>query len=121
MSISCTDTETFKLYQEIPPVELRIGTSPTSAGRVEKFVAAGRLMARLDAIGRKQHMILSLTEAGQPLPQQHVDAMNLYLHHNKGLRSFKRVHQSGTISNKYAWSEFREKLNIPTLAVLVSV
>ncbi len=121
MAIPYKETDGYKLYAEIPVIELRVAAKEGSAGRVEKFDDAGRLMHRLDEIGRRQHFILSLTEAGQPMPPQHVEAMNLYLHNNTGLRSFKRVHQSGTAYNKFAWSEFRERLNIPTLAVIMPV
>lgn len=119
MALDYKDSEGFRLYQQIPPVELRVGAK--LPGRVERYDHAGHLLRRLDVLGREQKHILGLTEAGQPLPEQHVEALNLYLHSCKGLRSFKRVNQSGSALNKYAWSEFRAKLNIPELAVLVSV
>jgi hypothetical protein len=120
MAIPFEQTEGFKLYLEIPPVELRVTTSLTSAGKVERYNSAGRLMHRLDEIGRRKLIILSLTEGGQVMPAQHVEAMNLYLHNNHGMRSFKRVCQT-RFANKFGWAEFRERLNIPTLAILVNV
>lgn len=119
MAIPFKETDGYRLYLQIPPVELRHGAK--LPGRLEKFDDAARLMHRLDELGRLRKNILSLAEAGQPLPEQHVEALNLYLHNNRGLRSFKRVHQSGNAFNKYAWSEFRAKLNIPEMAVLVSL
>ena len=105
---------------DIAPVELRIARDPASPGRVEKFTHSAHLMRRLDAIGRRQLLILALTEGGQELPAQHLEALNLYLRSLRGLRSFKRV--STTLwTTKYAWSQLRESLDIPTLAILVAV
>lgn len=115
------DCDSYRLFQEIPPVELRVGATPTSVGRVEKYDHASRLMHRLDEIGRRQLVILSMSEAGQPHTQIHVDALTHYLHSCKGLRSLKRVFTCRMVYNKYAWAELRARLNIPQLAIIVSV
>jgi len=113
-------TEAFHLYLEIPTVEIRVGPKHDSPGRVEKFNSAGQLLARLDDLGVRRWHILALSEAGQVLPQIHVDALNLYLHANHGLRSFRRISHFATY-NRFAWGELRARLAIPELAVIVPV
>jgi len=112
--------DTFSIYMQIPAVELHVAAARPSTVIVEKYDSASRLMHRLDILGRKQQKIKAITEGGQEMPAVHVEALNLYLQANRGLRSFRRV-AAAPVFTKYGWSEFREKLNIPTLAVLVSV
>lgn len=114
------DTDSFRIYSEIPPVSVRFTGTGKGRGRTETFNSAVALMTRLHFIGIKRQVILSLTEAGQPLPQHHVDALNHYLRACHGLRSFRRVCQTSVYS-RFGWAELRGLLNIPTLAVLVSV
>ncbi len=106
-------------YHEIPLIELRVGASPESKGRVERYDSACNLMHRLDRIGRDRSVILAVSEAGQPWQLEHVDALNHYLHAGCGLRSFKRVCVVPAF-NKYGWAELRERLLIPALAIIVT-
>ncbi|HWA27834.1 MAG TPA: hypothetical protein VG734_19420 [Lacunisphaera sp.] len=107
-------------YFEIAPVELRVARDPAGASRVHKFTRSNHLMAMFDAIGRQQLVILSLTEGGQEMPVQHVDALNHYLRSLRGLRSFKRVALMRW-NTKWAWAQLREMNNIPTLAFVVTI
>lgn len=108
------------MYFGIPPVALTVSKSGNPPGRVEHYAQANKLMRRLDVIGREQLTLLAVTEAGQPWAEDQVDALNLCLRTQKGLRSFKRVAKMGWLT-KWGWDQLREMNDIPRLAVLVAV
>jgi hypothetical protein len=107
-------------YFTIPTVDLRVSKTADGTGRAERYEQANHLMRRLDEIGRRQLFIVGVAEAAQPWTSAHVEVLNLYLLSQRGLRGFKRT-TPVRWNTRYAWSNLREHLRIPELAVLVAV
>lgn len=107
-------------YFTIAPIELRVSTTPTGVGRVEKYTKANHLMRRLDEVGRRKLFIVAVAEAAQPWAANHIEVLNLYLVSQRGLRGFRRI-TPVRWNTRYAWGALREHLRIPELAVLVAL
>lgn len=114
------DTIEKDLYFQIVPVDLVVAPGPDVAGKAERFDHAGHLMRRLDQIGRRGLYIVSLSEGGQPHAPAQIAALNHYLRALRGLRSFRRICRTSW-RTKWGWAEFRDRLDFPTLAVLVNL